>query len=138
MENDSIRTSGTNTLVDIWIEGKLRGICVSHEAIGAYLGFERATGMSGDERCEFVRTHLPLVVRAAKDRLRDLDQDAEAVNIEVGQLPRSDGQSGDRRKGDRRRTERRKTDSKGDRPERRRTDRRQAERRSKPRSPGDK
>ena len=25
MENDSIRASGTDTLVDIWIEGKIRG-----------------------------------------------------------------------------------------------------------------
>lgn len=138
MENDSIRMSGTNTLVDIWIDGKMRGICVSHEAIGAYLGFERATGMSGDDRCEFVRTHLPLVVRAAKDRLRDLDPAGDVVNIDVGQLPRSDGQTGDRRKTDRRKTERRSPNSKGDRPERRRGDRRQAERRSRPRSPGDK
>jgi len=134
MENDSIRTSGTNTLVDIWIDGKMRGICLSQEAIGAYIGFDRATGMSGDDRCEFVRTHLPLVVTAARARLRELDPAADVVSIEAGHLPRSDGQTGDRRKSDRRKTERRKANSKGEHPERRRTDRRQSQRRARPRS----
>ena len=46
MENDSIRPSGTNTLVDIWIDGKLRGVCVSQQAIGAYQGFDQAAGMT--------------------------------------------------------------------------------------------
>jgi hypothetical protein len=133
MENDSIRTSGGNTLVDIWIEGKMRGICVSKEAIGAYLGFDRAAGMSGDARCEFVRTHLPIVVNAAKARLVDTDPDADIVIIEGGQLPRRDGKSGDRRKSDRRKTERRKVAlPKGDRPERRRGNRRQGQRRAEP------
>jgi hypothetical protein len=93
--------------------------------------------MSGDDRCEFVRTHLPLVVTAAKTRLRELDPGADVINIDAGQLPRSDGQTGDRRKGDRRKSERRKPDAKGDRPERRRTDRRQAERRARPRTQSD-
>ena len=133
MENDSIRTSGTNTLVDIWIDGKMRGISVSKEAIGSYLGFERAAGMSGDDRCEFVRTHLPLVINAAKSRLIDTGPDTDIVVIDGDHLPRRDGQSGDRRKGDRRKTDRRKAAlPKGDRPERRRSDRRQGQRRSKP------
>lgn len=135
MENDSIRASGGKTLVDIWIDGKMRSICVSKEAIGAYIGFDRMSGMSGDDRCEFVRTHLPLVVTAAKARLRDTDPDAEAVVVESGQLPRRDGQSGDRRQKERRKGERRKVAlPKGDRPERRRSDRRQGPRRSQ--SPG--
>jgi hypothetical protein len=133
MENDSIRTSGSNTLVDIWIDGKMRGICVSKEAIGGYLGFDRAAGMSGDDRCEFVRTHLPLVVTAAKSRLIDTNPDADMVIIDGGQLPRRDGQSGDRRKTERRKTERRKAASpKADGPERRRSDRRQGQRRARP------
>jgi hypothetical protein len=132
MENDAIRASGSNTLVDIWIEGKLRAICVSHEAIGAFLGFERAAGMSDDDRCEFVRTHLPLVVTAAKARL-DQEPAADTVAIDVGQLPRSDGRGGDRRTDDRRVAERRKTvRPKGDQPDRRRGDRRGGERRRSP------
>lgn len=136
MENDSIRSSGSKTLVDIWIDGKIRGISISQEAIGAFLGFERATGMTGDDRCEFVRSHLPLVVTAAKSQLRDAP-DAEFISIGSGQLPRSDGLSGERRKVDRRKTERRKTDVKGDRPERRRGDRRQGQRRSRSPKPSD-
>ena len=66
MESDSIRASGSDTLVDIWIDGKLRAISISQEAIGAFLGFDRVEGMSDDDRCEFVRTHLPLVISAAK------------------------------------------------------------------------
>jgi hypothetical protein len=137
MENDSIRASGTNTVVDIWINGKLRAICVSREAIGAFLGFERAAGMSDDDRCEFVRTHLPLVVTAAKTRLHETNPDAATVIIDVGQLPRSDGRAGDRRKDERRKEDRRKTDRpKGDppQPDRRRGDRRSGQRRTSPKS----
>ena len=41
MENDSIRSVGSDTLVDIWIDGKMRSLSVSLEAIGAFLGFDR-------------------------------------------------------------------------------------------------
>ena len=46
MENDSIRSSGTSTLVDIWVEGKVRAISVSQAAIGAFLGFDEARSLS--------------------------------------------------------------------------------------------
>jgi hypothetical protein len=137
MENDSIRSSGSNTLVDVWIDGKMRAISVSREAIGAFLGFERTPRMSESDRCEFVRTHLPLLVAAAKTRLRDTNPDADAVALDAGHLPRSDGRSGDRRKAVRRKTERRKADSpSAHQPERRRANRRQGTRRAKsPKSP---
>jgi hypothetical protein len=130
MENDSIRASGTNTLVDIWIEGKLRAICVAQEAIGAYLGFDKAAGMSDDDRCEFVRTHLPLVITATKATLRDSDPTADSVVIDVGELARSDGRAGDRRAGERRKSERRKSDRPVSHPDRRRGDRRKGARRT--------
>jgi hypothetical protein len=132
MENDSIRSSGTSTLIDIWIDGKVRAICVSHEAIGAFLGFEEAGAMSETDRCEFVRTHLPLVVTAAKNLLHATNPDAATIVLEGGHLPRSDGRSGNRRKSDRRNGERRKADSpKEHQPERRRPgDRRQGGRRT--------
>ena len=107
MENDSIRSVGSDTLVDIWIEGKMRALCLSQEAIGAFLGFERAGGMSDLDRREFVRTQLPLIVSAAKDRLAETGADADALTIDVGQLPRGDGRSGERRVSDRRKVERR-------------------------------
>ena len=33
MDNNSIRSVGATTLVDIWIDGKLRSICVTRSAI---------------------------------------------------------------------------------------------------------
>ena len=138
MENDSIRSVGSDTLVDIWIEGKMRALCVSHEAIGAFVGFERAGGMTDLDRREFVRTHLPLVISAAKTRLSETGADAEALTIDVGQLPRGDGRSGERRLRDRRKSERRQL--KLPRPgqtERRKSDRRQGDRRTRAPKPTD-
>jgi hypothetical protein len=130
MENDSIRATGTDTLVDIWIDGKIRAISVSQEAIGAFLGFEQATAMSERDRSEFVRAHLPLLVTAARAQLRE-SPDADDISIGLGDLPRADGKSGDRRNTQRRTDERRKSASPGRPPiERRRRDRRQSERRT--------
>ena len=54
--------------------------------------------MSDKDRCEFVRTHLPLIIAGAKTRLQATDSGADAVTIDAGQLPRTDGRAGDRRK----------------------------------------
>ena|SRR3954468_2884827 len=114
MENDSIRSSGENTLVSIWVEGKLRGIVVSREAIEAFLRLprDRAQAMTEDDRREFVRTHLGLVTAAAKNQLL-ADPAADTVTIGPGQLggqqsARADDrrEGGDRRKGDRRKVNR--------------------------------
>jgi len=132
MENDSIRASGSDTLVDIWIDGKLRAISISREAIDAFLGFDRTGAMTDDERCEFVRTHLPQVVTAVKAKLQDGNPGADTIAIEGGQLG---GRGADRRKGDRRTGDRRKvTKAKEALPkgERRRGDRRKTERRKPP------
>src|SRR6476646_10679170 len=110
MENDSIRASGSNTLVDIWIEGKMRSLCVSQQAIGAFIGFDEASEMTDRDRCDFVRTNLALVVAAVRTRLRDTDVTADDVILDVGQLPRPDGASGERRKAERRKADRRKSD----------------------------
>ena len=133
MENDSIRASGTETLIDLWINGKLRAVRVSQEAIGAFVGFAQATTMSDKERCEFVRTNLPLVIAAAKTRLRESPA-ADTVTIDAGQLPRPDGRVGERRKDDRRKEERRESKRAADpsQPDRRRGDRRTGERRRSP------
>ena len=81
MENDSVRSSGDMTLVDMWIDGKLRAISVSRDAIHGFLHLtpDRADAMSDDDRREFVRTHLGLVVKAATSRLRDTDATGDAV-----------------------------------------------------------
>ena len=104
MENDSIRASGNNTLVDVWVEGKLRAISVTREAIETFLGSRAPSTMSEDDRCEFVRTHLPQVVAAVQVKLRG-NAGAGMIVIEAGQLgaPR-DSRSAERRKSDRRKS----------------------------------
>jgi hypothetical protein len=107
MENDSVRTMGDSTLVDLWIDGKFRAIVISREAIESCVPPNDAAAMTDTDRREFVRTHLSLVVRAATARLR-ADPASETIAIEAGQLggeaPRAVGErrSGDRRKGERR------------------------------------
>jgi hypothetical protein len=113
MDNDSIRSVGATTLVDIWIEGKLRSICVTRAAIEQSLGLgpDQAKALSDDDRCEYVRQHMAAVVKAARDWLRDGHSDATSVVIDTGQLPSKSGtRVGDRRKGERRKTDRRKAD----------------------------
>ena len=127
MENDTVRSMGDSTLVDVWINGKMRSVCVSRGAIEGFL--ELAPGasarMSEDERREFVRTHLAIVVAAAKERLSATSANAETVLIDSGQLGpekkekgfverrrggerrKRDRRSGNRAKGDRRRSDRR-------------------------------
>jgi hypothetical protein len=130
VENDSIRASGANTLVDIWVEGKLRAICVTREAIDHFTGFD---GSAGDEqlRCEFLRTHLPEIVTSVKAKLRDGNSGAETIIVDAGQI----GTRADPRTGERRKAERRKVSRPADslpQGERRRADRRSASRRRSP------
>lgn len=131
MENDSIRASGTDTLVDVWVEGRLRAICITREAIETFAGFDGTSGISEASRCEFVRTHLPQIVTAARAQLRDGDSTADEVIIAAGHL----GGASDRRKNERRNSERRKLklpSNKLPNGERRRSDRRAGERRRSP------
>lgn len=113
METDSIRTSGENTVVDIWIDGKMRSVSVSGDAIGAFLRLapEKAAALADEDRREFVRMNLDLVVNKARDRLRDMDPGASAIAIDAGPgRGQAGAQAGDRRDGDRRKADRRKKD----------------------------
>jgi hypothetical protein len=110
MENDSVRTIGDSTLVDMWLSGKLRSVSVSREAIAEFMGLRgsQANSLADDGRSEFVRTHLTLIATAAAARLKD-DPGTDTVSIETGQLRQEDRgrapdrrESTDRRKGDRR------------------------------------
>jgi hypothetical protein len=110
MESDSVRTSGDTTVVDLWIDGKIRCISVSREAIEAFLQLapDRAMAMTDEDRREFVRTHLGLVMTAAANKLRGTDPTADAVQIGAGQLRTQEGgRTGERRQGDRRKGDRR-------------------------------
>jgi hypothetical protein len=102
---------GDSTLVDLWIEGKFRAITISRQAIESYLRVpgDGAGTLSENDRREFVRTHLGLIVKAAASRLRG-DPDADSIVIDSGQLDgRPTNQANERRLGgDRRKGERRK------------------------------
>ena len=104
MENDSIRSSGSNTLVDIWVDGKVRAISVTKAAIETFLGSAGTSDMGEEGRCEFVRTHLRELATAVKLKLKASDCTADSITLEAGQL----GGVGERRVGERRRTDRRK------------------------------
>jgi hypothetical protein len=111
METDSIRTSGEYTHVDLWVDGKMRSISVSRDAIADFLRLtpDKAAALTDEDRREFVRMHLDLVVEKAKDWLRDTDPGASAVAIDADPGRGQPGaQAGDRRSGDRRKGDRRK------------------------------
>ena len=136
MENDSIRTAGEMTLVDVWIDGKLRSISVAREAIARLLQLppDRAEAMTDDDCRDFVRTRLALIAAAAKDRLQSGNASADAVTITAGDLGGSSATKvAERRNGDRRKRERRapgqRTGMIGDR---RQGDRRKTDRRAPP------
>ena len=109
MENDSVRTMGDSTVVDLWIGGKFRAITISRNAIERYLGLsvDGTSALTENERREFVRTHLALIQNAAEQWLRS-DPAADSVLIDSGQLGRLTADEGERRSGDRRKGDRRK------------------------------
>jgi hypothetical protein len=104
MESDSLRTRGDTTLAEMWIDGKVRVVTITHEAIDAFLGLaaDVAAAMTDEDRREFVRGHLTLVATAAKALLRATDPAAEVVTIGPGALGTGASASGERRQGDRR------------------------------------
>jgi hypothetical protein len=115
MENDSVRPIGESTVVDMWIDGKMRSISVAREAIERFLQLapDHAAAMTEHERCEFVRTHLGLVVTSAKNRLRHMAGNGSSIAISPGDLGAEPGeavadrrQAADRRRGDRRKADR--------------------------------
>ena len=131
MEGDTIRPSGTNTLVDLWLVDRVRPICVTREAIAANVGFAKAEGMGEDDRCQFVRSNLSLVLSAARHALDDGEK-GELVVLDGSALVAGGIVGGERRKDDRRKSERRKSARPKNglaQPDRRRSERRQGERR---------
>ena len=108
MENDTIRSSGSNTLVDLWVDGRMRAIVVTRGAIDARLGLlsDQAAAMSDAGRCEFVRTNLAGILKAAKAKLREGAPASETIVIDTGDLGlASGGRSGERRRADRRKAQ---------------------------------
>ena len=120
----------------MWVEGKLRAICVTREAIETFEGFVGKSGISEASRCEFVRTHLPQVISAARRLLRENNPAADDISIAAGDL----GGDTDRRKSERRKSDRRKLKLPGNKlphGERRKGERRAGERRRSPKKSKD-
>jgi hypothetical protein len=113
MESDSVRSTGEFTVVDMWVDGKLRCVSVTRDAIEGFLRLspERAAALTDEDRRDFVRTHLGEIVAAAKSQLQSMDPTAD--NIVIGTVQNSAPSaeaSGDRRRGgDRRKGDRRKS-----------------------------
>ena len=96
MESDSVRSAGEFTVVDMWVEGKLRCVSVSRDAIDGFLRLspERAAALTDEDRREFVRTHLGQVVAAAKTQLQSIDPTSDSIVIGAVQAPAGEA-SGD-------------------------------------------
>lgn len=112
MENDSVRTMGDSTLIDLWIDGRMRTVNISRDAIESFLGLalDGKVALSETDRQEFVRTHLGMVMQAAGAQVSRYP-DAPSIVIEAGQLgATTPGQGRERRNGDRRKGDRRKRD----------------------------
>ena len=90
MENDVVRTSGEDAIVDLWLEGGFRAVTISGAAVKAYLNIapEEAASVTEIERREFVRTHLGLISRAALNHIRK-EPAANRIVIGPGELGRT-------------------------------------------------
>ena len=87
MDRDFIHCRGGTTLVEVWIEGKLRDISVSRAAIETCAEWAGGTTPISDLACrEFVRTNLGRVVAAATIWLRETNPKADSVALDAGQL----------------------------------------------------
>lgn len=135
MEGDTIRASGSNTLVDLWLIDRVQPICITGEAIAANVGFARAATMNEEERCRFVRANLALVLEAATAVIRETGGTSKtggSIVVDGSALVNGSAPGEDRRKGDRRKTGRRTAARPASGPttgDRRRNERRVAERR---------
>ena len=140
LEGDTIRASGTNTMVDLWLVDRVQPICITREAIAANVGFATAERMGEDERCRFVRDNLALVVTAAKSVLEVNGPDCARIELDGQSLVQGAGAGAgeDRRKSNRRFAERRRVKVPAGQlvvGERRKNSRRQSERRRPATSP---
>ncbi len=88
MQCDEVKADGDNTLLRIEFDGHWRRIIVTREAIEDHLRLspEEAAAMSQEERCGFVRSHLPYVFAAIRRKLRGTSGAAERMTIRAGEM----------------------------------------------------
>lgn len=83
--------AGDNIIFDMWVEGKLRLVAVTREAIEDYLRLppEAAANFSPQDRVQFVQNNLSVIIAAAKWKLRNGQSEGHVImirseNIKVG------------------------------------------------------
>lgn len=75
--------SGPEHCVSVWIDGKMRAVTVSPNAVSAWLS---STHPISEEDCiGYLRTHLHLVQHAAREKLRRSDMTATEVFLDVAE-----------------------------------------------------
>lgn len=108
MEGDTIRTSGSDTLIDLWVEGRVRQIVVTREAIAATLGADMASNMDEAQRENFVRQRMKLVQAAARTAVAERPALERIVIRAAALVDPYLGGGGERRRSDRRIGDRRR------------------------------
>jgi hypothetical protein len=81
-------TQGANTELEAWVAAKSRKVIVTREAIEDYLRLDRAAAeaMTAQDRRNFVRDNLPLVIAAANRKTDAAAPVTQAVTIGAGEL----------------------------------------------------
>lgn len=85
---EGVWTHGQDTTLQAWIAGESRTIVVTREAIEDYLKLdpERAGDMTAEQRSNFVRENLAMVIAAANRKAERGDHAEDAVVLRRGDL----------------------------------------------------
>lgn len=88
MLDGDIIANGEDVVLQLELLGKARTICVTRETIEDKLKLpsEHAATFSSDERCDFVRRHLPDVISAAMRKLQVSNATADVILISTGEM----------------------------------------------------
>ena len=80
--------AGGNTIFDIWVDGKLRLVAVTREAIEDHLRLppEAAAEFGPQHRVKFVQNNLHAIIAAAKLNLHNSEPDTHVITIRSGNI----------------------------------------------------
>ena len=87
MTNEEVKPHGDATLVSIELDGMWRRITITRDAIEEHLHLSPkvAAAMTEEERCEFVRSHMPYVFATVRRKIRR-SETARHIIIRTGEL----------------------------------------------------
>lgn len=89
--NDSLvvrSAAGGNTIFDIWVDGKLRLVVVTRDAIEDHLRLppDAAAEFGPQHRVKFVQNNLHAIIAAARLNLRNGEPDTHVITIRSGNI----------------------------------------------------